>query len=213
MNRKKRVVFVGKSSHVTDTVHEKSYNNESFVNLVHDYLSTAYPYSHIEVINKCNHDESLTDMALRWEQDVLTLQPEILSLSISTQDIKDLQMEFDVGKVQQIYENLLFQAREKTGSNIILIQPPLVYEHFNGSELERNMQYINAIGAVAEALGVVIIRTHEVFKNHKEAGIQLTTDGKSLNANGSMLMARTWIKTLETISTPSYQNAFRNISI
>ena len=59
----------------------------SYMMLCAAHYQSLYPYGNLEFFNRGISGNTLTDLEQRWEQDVLALKPDVLSILIGTNDV------------------------------------------------------------------------------------------------------------------------------
>ncbi|WP_053365856.1 SGNH/GDSL hydrolase family protein [Bacillus sp. FJAT-27245] len=200
---KRRIVFIGDSI----THWEKSESNPigtGYVRLLHDYLKVTYPEWDMEIVNKGISGNRVSDLAERWNQDVLSLQPDFVSISIG---INDVWRQLDSPEIEQIYpdryeeiyESLLADLREKTNAAIILMEPTVIGEEIQSEGNRKLSPYVEIVHKLGERYGATIVPTHQAFISFlkKGKGYPLTLDGVHMNSMGNMLIAKTWIQATE----------------
>ncbi|WP_043929645.1 SGNH/GDSL hydrolase family protein [Bacillus sp. EB01] len=203
MSMKQRIVFIGDSI----TWWGKSEGDDigtGYVRLVHDYLKITYPERDMDMFNKGISGNRVDDLAERWERDVVSLQPNFVSISIG---INDVWRQFDSpdmvqiypDRFEEIYESLLRSLKEKTNSTIILMEPTVINEEIQGEGNLKLIPYVEIVDKLARRYNGTVVPTHHAFMNYLKHGNgqPLTIDGVHMNSMGNMLMAKTWIKATE----------------
>ncbi|GAB3059116.1 SGNH/GDSL hydrolase family protein [Virgibacillus ainsalahensis] len=195
----KRILFIGDSITAARKEFDLEQIGHGYVRILHDYLITANPGKHLEFINKGVNANRISDLAERWQEDVLDWNPDVLSISIG---INDVWRQLDAPKMDQIYpdefervyEDLLNQVQEKTNAAIVLMEPTVIEDDISIEGNEKMKEYVTVVHLLAEKFDATIVRTHEAFLDYMEAGNEhtLTTDGVHMNALGDMLIASTW---------------------
>ncbi|MEH7388021.1 SGNH/GDSL hydrolase family protein [Bacillus sp. JJ1521] len=196
---KQRIVFIGDSI-TWWGISEKDTIGTGYVRLLHDYLKVAYPERDLEIINKGISGNRVTDLAERWDQDVISFRPDIVSISIG---INDVWRQVDSPEIEQVlpqkfeevFEFLLASIKQKTNASIVLMDPTVISEDIQGKGNIMLKPYIENIHRLAEKYKAVVVPTHRAFitfLEHKK-DFQLTIDGVHMNSAGNMLMAKTWI--------------------
>ncbi|MGN7298480.1 SGNH/GDSL hydrolase family protein [Fredinandcohnia aciditolerans] len=197
---KQRIVFIGDSI-TWWGINESDSIGTGYVRLLHDYLKVSFPHREFEIINKGISGNRVTDLAERWEQDVISYHPDIVSISIGINDVwrqvDSPEMEQVLpNRFEEVLENLLIEIKEKTNSSIVLMEPTIISEDILGIGNSMLKPYIKNIHQLAEKYNAVIVPTHQAFisfLNHKK-NFPLTIDGVHMNSLGNMLMAKTWIE-------------------
>lgn len=198
--KEERILFIGDS--ITDCGRraEPEELGDGYVRMIRDYLICEAPADVPAVINKGIGGNRVTDLAERWEQDVLNERPTVLSISIG---INDVWRQLDSkgidqilpGKFEQVYRALLDQSK---GIRLILMEPTIIEEDPQSKGNELLKPYVDIVRTLADEYDAVLVPTHQAFLKCVSAGGEhkLTTDGVHMNSIGNTLMARTWIQSV-----------------
>lgn len=202
---KKRILFIGDSITAAGVESDQERIGNGYVRIIHDYLMTTYP-GQFEIINKGISGNRVTDLEARWENDVIRLKPDIISISIGINDVwrqldSPLIEQIYPEKFERIYERLLNRTREENNSTILLMEPTIIEEDAASEGNEKLKAYIEVIHRLANKFGAGLILTHRAFIDYIEddGGDELTTDGVHMTSAGNKLMAETWIKSTEEL--------------
>ncbi|ADU31604.1 SGNH/GDSL hydrolase family protein [Evansella cellulosilytica] len=196
-----RIVFIGDS--ITHAGRNEDPNGLGFgyVKMISDELIKAG--MHIKIVNKGENGDRVIDLADRWQEDVIDIQPDWVSVSIG---INDVWRQLDQPSISQIYpeaftniyEDLLDQVKNKTAAKIILMEPTIIEEDVMSKGNELLKPYVHAVHRLVEKYDCIIVPTHYVFiealrtKSHGA----LTTDGVHMTPEGDKLIAHTWLKSI-----------------
>ncbi|CEG26449.1 SGNH/GDSL hydrolase family protein [Bacillus sp. B-jedd] len=197
---RKRIVFIGDS--ITHWMkNENDPIGTGYVRLVHDYLQVTYPEQEFEIFNEGLSGNRVTDLAERWEQDVLSVRPDFVSISIGINDVWRQLDSPDIEQVyheqfEKVYESLLLSLKEKTNARIILMEPTVIAEDVQSEGNVKLAPYVEIVHKLAERYSAVLVPTHEAFISYLKTGKgkPLTLDGVHMNSMGNMLMAKTWVE-------------------
>lgn len=202
---KQRIVFIGDSI----THWEKNENDPigtGYVRLLHDYLQVTYPERELEIFNEGISGNRVTDLAARWEKDVISLRPDFVSISIGINDVWRQLDSPDMEQVypeqfEEVYESLLANLKEKTNAAIILMEPTVIDEDVQSEGNVKLAPYVEIVHKLAERHGALLVATHEAFISYLKTGKgqTLTLDGVHMNSMGNMLMAKTWLEAAERL--------------
>ena len=203
MEKEKRIVFIGDSITDSGRREDPEHLGTGYVRIIHDYLKVNYPTKNLEVVNRGVSGNRVTDLAARWEEDVLALNPAIVSILVG---INDVWRQVDSPEIEQvypaqfekIYANLLEQVKDETNAEIILMEPTLIQEDIFSLGNEKLIPYIEIVHSLAKKYQAVVVPTHEVFINYVKSNnnYKLTTDGVHMNSAGNLLIAKTWLDTV-----------------
>ncbi|RDU38203.1 hydrolase [Neobacillus piezotolerans] len=197
---KQRIVFIGDSITFSGKT-ETDPIGTGYVRLLHDYLKVTYPERSLDIFNKGISGNRVNNLAARWEQDVLTLLPDLVSISIG---INDVWRQLDSPEMEQIYpeqfeeiyETILADLKLKTNAAIVLMEPTVIEEDIESEGNRKLIPYVEIVHKLAARHGATLVPTHQAFIGYlKKGGVHpLTTDGVHMNSMGDMLMAKTWIQ-------------------
>lgn len=197
MDKHSRILLIGDS--ITDSHRGEDPEGLGFgyVRLIHDYVLTTYPEKELEIINRGISGNRVIDLEARWEEDVLALNPDYVSISIG---INDVWRQLDRPNIDQVYpeqfERVLNELCEKTNARLILMEPTIIEENPTSEGNQKLREYVEIVRKLANKYGAVLVPTHEDFQQYLRSGNtqKLTTDGVHMNSAGNMLMARSWLK-------------------
>lgn len=197
---KQRIVFIGDSI-TWWGINENDEIGTGYVRMVHDYLKVTYPERELEIFNKGISGHRVNDLAERWDQDVISLNPDIVSISIG---INDVARQFDSQDLEQmypepyekIYESMLKKVVENTNASLVLMEPTIIKEDLQSEGNKKLAAYVEIIHRLAEKYNATLVPTHQAFMKYLESGNgqPLTNDGVHMNTMGNTLMAKTWIQ-------------------
>ncbi|MFD2623891.1 SGNH/GDSL hydrolase family protein [Salibacterium salarium] len=176
---------------------------DGYVKLIHDFLLVHHPSLQLEIINQGIGGNRVTDLADRWEKDVLDYNPDWVCISIGINDVwrqldsPDMEQIYP-DRFERVYDYILGQVKEKTKASIILMEPTIIEETIQSEGNRRLEPYVEATQRLAKLYDAILIPTNKAFHAYLEveSNVPLTTDGVHMNSKGDMLMASTWIKTI-----------------
>lgn len=198
-----KVLMIGDSITDCGRREDPEQMGDGYVRLIRDYYWTTQPEKNIEFINKGIGGNRVTDLAARWQEDVIDQQPDWVSISIGINDVwRQLDspgiVQVYPEEFEKVYDDLLTQVKEKTNAKIILMEPTVIDEDVESKGNQLLVAYVEAVHRLREKYDAVLVPTHEAFIEYLKAdtGKKLTTDGVHMNSAGNMLMAVTWIKAM-----------------
>lgn len=198
-----RIVFIGDSITESGKFQDKQRLGSGYVRLIHDYLITSFPASHFVITNKGISGNRIDDLAVRWQEDVVDINPDIVSVSIGVNDVwRQLKYKYRATKqiypdeFFRIYDDLLQQIRSNTDAKIVLMEPTVIVEDPTSTGNEKLKPYVQIVNDLAEKYDVRLVPTHQGFIKYLEAanGFDLTVDGVHMNSTGNMLMSTLWLE-------------------
>lgn len=172
-----------------------------YVRLIRDYLLARSPALAPRVINRGISGNKITDLAARWNEDVIAMAPDVLSIMIGINDVwhgfKDPPAGVAIEKFVELYHVILRQvqgALPKT--KIVLCQPTVIDPPAPAQGNQILQPYVRATGELRREFAVAaMVNTHAAFVNaiKSRPETKWTTDGVHPTSAGHMLIARTWL--------------------
>lgn len=201
--RTNRIVFIGDSITEWGRFEDPENLGTNYVRLIHDHLLAQDPDHFPEIINRGIGGNRITDLAARWQEDVIDLQPDLLSISIG---INEVWRQLDDASIEQvfpdqfenIYRDLIQQTVKQTEAKIVLLEPTIIEEDIDSVGNHKLKDYVKVIAKIAEEYNLLVVPTHQAFLDYLQsmATYPLTIDGVHMNSTGNYLMAQTWLKTM-----------------
>lgn len=175
-----------------------------YVRMIHDYAGLHYPELEWTWFNRGVGGNRVTDLQERWEQDVLALQPNWVSISIGINDVwrqlnpERLHEAVYLDTYEAVYRDLLERTTKETNASLILMETTVIEEDLQSKGNALLQPYNEAIHQLAEAFSATIVPMNRAFHDYLKHSnrLTLTTDGVHMTSAGNTLMAMTWIKTL-----------------
>ncbi|WP_338776471.1 SGNH/GDSL hydrolase family protein [Metabacillus sp. FJAT-52054] len=201
-----KIVFIGDS--ITDSGRKSDPVNlgHGYVRLIRDYYVLEGLGSKIEVCNRGISGNRVTDLASRWEKDVINEKPDFLTISIG---INDVWRQLDQPGMKQvmpddfrrIYEQILDEATAKTKARLILMEPTVIEEDLQSEGNRKLIPYINTVKDLALKYNAILVPAHQAFTEvlHVNERVPLTTDGVHMTSTGNLLMAKSWIESVSQV--------------
>lgn len=193
----KKILFIGDSITEWGKPEDPEDLGIGYVRLVHDYLRVTYPGEEFSVVNKGIGGNRVTDLANRWEKDVLEEKPDLVSISIGVNDVWRQLDQPDMDQVTpeqfaQVYEGLLGQLHDV---EVVLMEPTIIEENVEAVGNQKLASYVEIVRELGAKYQATVVPTHTAFLTYlkNENGVALTTDGVHMNSKGNMLMAKTWL--------------------
>ena len=113
-------------------------------------------YKKYEIVNKGVGGNRIDDLFSRWENDVLDLKPDIVSVLVGVNDIgKRINISFDSKKYERIYRMLIEMTIEKNaGVKFVLCEPFVVPKKENWSVYDQFKREMINLQKVVEKLAI-----------------------------------------------------------
>ncbi len=196
-----KIIFIGDSITASNKNTDPDRLGDGYVRMIKEVLPKE-----VTVINKGVNGHRVTDLAFRWQRDVIDLEPDLLSVSIGINDVwrqlDSPQLEqVDASKFEEVYRELLTQLSPKT--KLVLMEPTIIKENTGSQGNQLLIPYVEVVRKLATEFDAVLVPTHEIFLNHltKKPDVSLTTDGVHMRRKGNELMAKTWLEAAESLVT------------
>jgi lysophospholipase L1-like esterase len=175
-----------------------------YVSFVDGLLTACYPSHHIRVLNRGVPGDTVRELKLRWQADVLDLKPDWLSVCIG---INDVWQQFDgkhegqshvtLAEYEQTFDELLMTARHSI-NGLVLMTPYFIQPRGEPMRTMMN-EYGNVVRRLAQKHKAVFVDTQAVFDSAVEhAPVEtLAWDRAHLNIPGHMILARAVLQSVE----------------
>lgn len=195
-----KILFIGDSITQDGRFDDPNGLGKGYVRLINEYIQSNKPQLKLEIVNKGISANRVTDLADRWEEDVLTQDADWISVSIG---INDVWRQLDSPEIEQvspqkfatIYDSLLQAVQQKTNARLILMEPTIIEEKIDSQGNILLKDYVEVVRHLAKKYDAITVSTHSTFINflEKTPNASLTTDGVHMNDLGRKLMATTWL--------------------
>lgn len=205
-----KIVFTGDS--ITDCGRARPHGSapdglgNGYVQLVDALLSAANPELEIEVWNTGISGNTVRDLKARWNDDVLSIRPDWLSIMIGTNDVWrqfDSADDSTLGVLPDEYENTLCELVSSTRSSLsggLVVMTPFFVDT-NASEPMRVM--IEQYGAIAQRVAAendaLFVDTQAAFDavmQHREPSV-LAGDKVHPSVVGHIVLARAFLQAID----------------
>ncbi|WP_414838821.1 GDSL-type esterase/lipase family protein [Carnobacterium sp. TMP28] len=128
LNKKDTILFIGDS--ITDVGRNRKDLKDlgkGYPLLIAAHLLECYPELELTFLNRGISGDKVTDLANRWKEDCLELQPDIISILVGINDAwhnidkEKVSIQESVDKFELFYRLMLEKAKQETKARIILI--------------------------------------------------------------------------------------------
>ena len=197
-----KLVFIGDS--ITDAGRREDPEGigASYVRPIRDYLLATRPASAPIVLNRGIGGNRVVDLAARWQEDVLDLAPDILSIKIGINDVwhglNGGVNGIPIERFTSVYDDLLRQVRTALPAcRIVLCEPSVIWPPQPPEGNDILIPYVAAVRDLAEKHAAqCVVPLHEAFENARRIrpDVIWAADGVHPSSAGHMLIAQTWLK-------------------
>ena len=146
-----------------------------YVRTYTELVTARHPDRSIRYINKGIGGNRITDLKLRWRDDVLYHKPDRLSVKIGINDLHSaLGGAADAVTPElfaETYEELLDLTKAELGCPVVLITPFYIStdrsgQSFRSSVLELIPRYIETVERMSDQFGTRLVKLHDIFQGH-----------------------------------------------
>lgn len=163
-----RIVFIGDS--ITDAGRRGDsapYGN-GYMALVRAFVMARYPELDLQWENRGVSGDTIRHLAARWEQDVIALEPDWLSVKIGINDVwrkygQRPDEAVPVDEYEETLRRLLQRAVDATGCRLIVAEPYVIERSTSDPQLVDTIEMAQVARRIANELGAVSVRTQEAF--------------------------------------------------
>jgi len=204
-----KIVMIGDS--VTDSYRSKPDGEidlgNGYVNMVQTLLTSCYPKVIVRVINKGIGGNTSTDVRNRWEEDVLDLKPNWITLLVGTNDVlrrfDSPQMPELAVNIDEYRDNLNYMVETSLTTldldGFILMTPYFVEPNMNDKMRQMVDEYAFVMKDIGKKFNLPVIDIQKVFDDalKVKSSWNIAFDRLHPTNAGHMMMARALLKELE----------------
>ena len=184
----------------------------SYVYIITGLLGMKYPEKRYEFINKGISGNQATNLLVRWENDCLALEPDVLSILVGVNDCLFAssagKSDLSAAKYEENYRKLLTLAKEKNPDlKIILLEPFADIGNQQGvatsatiraAILRSEQKIVKKLAKEFDAIFVPLQEAFDTAMQTREASYWIW-DGTHPTEAGHALIAREWLKATKGI--------------
>lgn len=208
LTKEATILFIG------DSITDASRNHEEPTDLGCGYpllvaaaLLERYPELDLSLVNRGIGGDKITDLANRWEEDCLALNPDIVSILIGINDTwhsvgtETFGTEKAIDKFELYYRILLQTVKERTNAQIILMEPFVLPHPIDRKEwridLEPRIQVIRKLAKEYETGFVPLDERLNALGKKQSYTYWTGQDGVHPTVAGHAVIAKAWLEQLE----------------
>ncbi|NUO60732.1 MAG: SGNH/GDSL hydrolase family protein [Hamadaea sp.] len=202
------IVFIGDS--ITDCGRRdlRPPYGDGYLSLVRAFSIARRPELGLRWTNRGIAGNTVRDLAARWDEDVVALRPDWLSVMIGINDIwrsftgqPDEAVPLD--EYEQTLRSLLRRAVDVTGCRLVLADPYLIESDRDDPQRVQTIRYGEVVAALAAEFDAVHVRTQAAFDRVLEtsAPSDWSRDRVHPNLPGHALIAETFLTALGLSAT------------
>lgn len=206
-----RFVMIGDS--VTDCgrarpIGRKQHNNlgEGYVKHLDAMLTSRYPERNIEILNLGIGGNKVTDLAARWQTDVLDLHPHWLSVMIGINEVWRYfdspcsEDQVDIETYEQTYRSILDQVRPQL-QGLLLATPYFVEKNKQDPMRQKMESYAARVKQLAADYDAIFVDTQAAFDQFLEhkSSYYVARDRIHPNPTGHQIIADAFLRGIEFV--------------
>jgi lysophospholipase L1-like esterase len=175
---------------------------QGYVSMIYGWLGAAYPEAGLRILNKGVSGNTVSDLAERWEEDVLAHRPDVLCVMIGINDVWrqfdcPLRPEVSVGpeEYRRTLENLVSTSKDQ-GAAIYLASPFFIETNRADAMRGRMDEYGAIVKEMATRFEVPFLDVQEAIDSvlaHVHSS-SVAWDRIHPSPVGHMAIARTFLK-------------------
>ena len=204
---RERIVFTGDS--VTDFQRKRPVGEglwegvgTGYVRQIHTLMNALHPETVIRISNTGISGNNILDLKARWQQDVLDLKPDWVSMMIG---INDVWRKFDEPDIfeghitRQQYETAYREIIEQTLSKVkgMIVMTPYFMEPNRQDPMRADMDVLGSVvKKLAAEYGLICVDTQQAFDDYFQYRHPdyIAWDRVHPNQAGAMILAKAWLK-------------------
>ena len=203
INQAETILFIGDS--ITDCgraypVGIEAGLGDGYVSFINSLLTAWYPERCLKVLNTGISGNRIIDLEARWQQDVLNLAPDWLSVMIGINDVwRQFDSQFDTNQVslelyEKTYRKLLEQTRPAL-KGLVLMTPYFLESNLSDPMRKLMDMYSKAVERIAGEFDAVFVNVQAAFDSflkHKPTQ-SLCWDRVHPNKTGHLIIATSFL--------------------
>lgn len=206
-NQNGRFLFVGDELTDCGRFSDPEEVGQGYVRMIRDYLRARHAPTAPHVLNRGVAGAPITELASRWEKDVLAERPDMISIQLEPTDANRGAGHqgggMSVDQYRSVYRQMLVQTKERLPRcRLVLCEPAGLWTNAPAEMDEKLHPFRDTVNALASEFGaqcVVPLHSAFVFARNARRDIQWTTDKLQPTSAGHMLIAFTWLEENEMV--------------
>lgn len=173
-----------------------------YVNLVNAMITSKTPELRLRIINKGIGGNTVRDLQERWQEDVIDMKPDYLSIKIGINDVwrrydrfLTPEIHISANEYEGILETLIDEAKLEV-KKIILMTPYLIDNNLN-NPMRKDMDELSKIvKKLADKNNAILVDTQKAFDKYLTVNHSFTVAGDQVHPNtvGHMIIARAFLE-------------------
>lgn len=178
---------------------------KGYVNFVNGLLTACYPSYRIQVLNRGVAGDTVRELNARWQDDVLNLKPDWLSVCIGINDVwQHFDTQYQLASLVTLdeYRRILEELLQKTTpvlKGLILLTPYFVIPNRTNAMRSMMDEYGEVVRQLATKYNACLVDTQDSIDQalvHLDPAI-LAWDLAHLTPVGHMILARAYLQAID----------------
>ncbi len=165
LKKGEKIVFVA----FGDSITEGYGVNEGWPEKLVKELKIKYPQAEIELINKGKAGDTLEDSIYRFEQDVLSYNPDLVTINFG---INDAMSGVSLADFERTLKEIINAIKSKTNSDIIVISSEVLEDEVADAMVRK---YYDKLQKVSREEKVVFVDIHRIWQQKLREGKDLAS--------------------------------------
>ena len=198
-----RIVFIGDS--ITDCGRRDAnapYGN-GYMSLVRAFVTARYPELGLHWENRGIGGDTVRHLKARWDEDVIALNPDWLSVKIGINDVwrkygQKPEEAVPVEEYEATLRELIQRAVDETGCRLIIAEPYVIEKDPSDPQLVETLRMAQIARRLANEFNAINVRTQEAFDTalqHSEPG-DWAADRIHPNLAGHAVIAQAFLRAI-----------------
>lgn len=163
-----RIVFIGDS--ITDCGRRTDFApfGNGYMSLVRAFVMARYPELGLDWENRGIGGDTVRHLAARWDDDVIALKPDWLSIKIGINDVwrkygQRPDEAVPIDEYERTLRELIQRAVDETGCKLIIAEPYVIEKNPSDPQLVDTIEMAQVARRIANEFGAINVRTQEAF--------------------------------------------------
>ncbi|MBM7692069.1 lysophospholipase L1-like esterase [Peribacillus deserti] len=171
MKKNEKLLFIGDSITESGRYEDSEEIGYGYVRLIRDFLQITFPDQSPIVINHGISGNHITDLVSRWDRDVISVNPDYVSISIGINDVwrrlghSEKELVYP-DMYEEIYRSLIEEVQSKTKAGIILAEPTIHGEDIHSKGNKMLLPYVEAVRKLGAEYKAILVPAHQAFMEY-----------------------------------------------
>jgi len=198
-----RIVFIGDS--ITDAGRREltpPYGT-GYMSLIQAFVAARYPELHLDWENRGVGGDTVRHLKARWDDDVIALNPDWLSIKIGINDVwrkygQKPEEAVPVDEYEETLRELIQRAVDETGCQLIIAEPYVIEKNPSDPQLVDTLEMGQVSRRLANEFGAINVRTQEAFDTalHHSEPSDWAADRIHPNLAGHAVIAQAYLRAI-----------------